>query len=562
MIVINPITRQFSIPSTDLVFGVEADSGSERKYFQCPRYVGNNLDIASSFVRINYRNANGEVDAYLVEDLTADENVVTFSWELHPKATMYKGQTSFVVCVTGPDAKLKWHTTMGRGQVLEGLEPDSAWIHEGTEDAIVQLITMVEKQTDAVEKVGAEQVAVVKAAAKAAEAATVAQVEAKGASTLATIPEDYTGVQNAVRGAANAIRGKASGEVIRVDDVSPMEHYPVVRVHGKNLIPFPYNQASMNVNGGTLTAQEDGGVAGSGTPTGSTSLILYYDKPLVHEGIVTFSLSGTYTNMIGVLLLEDSDGNTLYNKNVDPSLTVNLSDYPNATKMELFVKRKNNAIEMSGVVYPQLELGRVVTEYTPYIDPTTVTVTGCGKNILPYPLLTTGGTFGGVTVTSEDNTLILNGTVTKNTAIPLFIGNIRVKGRYTISGLSGGSGATYYLQPYIGDTTAGGTTDGSRTYEWDGVLTRLNLNVVTGATFNNLRVFPMVEYGDVMSGFETYKGETQIPAADGTVAGLKAISPTMTLLTDTPGVTIECEYNRDTNKVIEDLLNKITALGG
>jgi hypothetical protein len=62
--------------------------------------------------------------------------------------------------------------------------------------------------------------------------------------------------------------------------------------------------------------------------------------------------------------------------------------------------------------------------------------------------------------------------------------------------------------------------------------------------------------------YEPHDGETQIPAADGTVAGLKAISPTMTLLTDTPGVTIECEYNRDTNKVIEDLLNKITALGG
>jgi hypothetical protein len=36
----------------------------------------------------------------------------------------------------------------------------------------------------------------------------------------------------------------------------------------------------------------------------------------------------------------------------------------------------------------------------------------------------------------------------------------------------------------------------------------------------------------------------------------------MTLLTDTEGVTIECEYNKDTGKVIEKLTNAVVALGG
>jgi hypothetical protein len=36
----------------------------------------------------------------------------------------------------------------------------------------------------------------------------------------------------------------------------------------------------------------------------------------------------------------------------------------------------------------------------------------------------------------------------------------------------------------------------------------------------------------------------------------------MTLMTDTPGVTIDCEYSRDTNKVIEDILKKLAALTG
>ena len=98
MIVINSNTRQFNVPGSDLVFGVTADSGSEVKHFQCPRYVGNNLDVAGCFVRINYRNANGEIDSYLVNDLAVDGDNVTFSWKLSPKTTMYKGNISFVMC--------------------------------------------------------------------------------------------------------------------------------------------------------------------------------------------------------------------------------------------------------------------------------------------------------------------------------------------------------------------------------------------------------------------------------------------------------------------------------
>ena len=565
MIVVNPSTRQFNIPGADLVFGVTADSGSVVKEFQCPRYVGNKLDLAACFIRMNYRNANGEIDSYLVENVTVDGDNIVFGWELSPKVTMYKGNISFVMCATGPDTKVKWHTTLGRGQVLEGLEPDNSTVESETADVVVQLLAMVERQTTAVEKTGADQVAVVKAAAKTAQDSAVAQIEAKGASTLATIPENYTVVQNAVRGAANAIRGKVSGEVIRVDDVSPMEHYPAVKVHGKNFIPFPYKQTTASLEGVTFTVLSDGGIQVSGTPTGYTSISIYEGAPLVKSGKAVLSYSGDFENLSLAIAIYDNSAKVLFSSETWASsspIVLNLDLYPSAARWIVYMKRGTVGMEMRGVAYPQVELGEVATEYTPYINPTTVTVTGCGKNILPYPLLTTGGTFGGVTVTSENNALILNGTVTKNTAIPLFIGNIRVKGKYTISGLTGGSGATYYIQPYIGDTTVGGTTDGPRTYEWDGVLTRLNLNVVTGVTFNNLRVSPMIEHGDVMTGFELYKGESQIPTADGTVTGLKAVSPTMTLLTDTPGVTIDCEYGRDTNKVIAEILEKITALGG
>ena len=283
MIVINSSTRQFNIPGADLVFGVEADSGSTVKEFQCPRYVGNNLDLTGCFIRMNYRNANGEVDSYLVPEVTVDGDNIVFGWELTPKVTMYKGNVSFVMCVVGPDTRVKWHTTLGRGQVLEGLEPDNSIVEPETADVVAQLIAMVERQTTAVEKTGADQVAVVKAAAKTAQDDAVAQIEAKGVNTRNSIPADYTALSEAVdsltRGRAGAIVCEAAGSIVAVNDASdlPMQGLrvfgrstqdgtptpdapveiksvvePVVNIYGKNLCNMKaFN--SMGSNGTTNT---------------------------------------------------------------------------------------------------------------------------------------------------------------------------------------------------------------------------------------------------------------------------------------------------------------------
>ena len=347
MIVIIPHTRQFNIPGADLTFGVVSDNDSERKYFQCPRYVGDNLDIAGSFVRINYRNANGEIDSYLVDDLVVDGDNVKFSWLLSQNVTEYKGQVKFVMCVVGPDLKLKWHTTQGTGNVYDGLEPDSAVVESETLDVVAQLIAMVEAQTTAVEEVGekwvanvnaegATQVAAVKAAAEDAEAASVAEIEAKGVNTLASIPEDYTAlsatVDELVRGKAPGIVCSAEGEAITVSDASatplsglrifgkstqdgtptpdaPVEivsvENPVVMVAGKNLLPtndsielipggsnyVPIVSSPIYLTGGTYTFSFDitqGGTSCSrNTPqfTNTETLDVYYGTVATNDNL-------------------------------------------------------------------------------------------------------------------------------------------------------------------------------------------------------------------------------------------------------------------------------------
>lgn len=570
LLIIDPNTRQISLPGAELVFGVEGDAGSERKYFLCPRIVGNNLDLASSFVRVVYRNANGEEDAYPVTDVTLNDSgdSVMFSWELMGKVTKYKGQVKFLVYAVGPDLKTKWHTTLATGISLEGLTPDTSSVETETADVVAQLIAMVEAQTVAVENVGAEQVANVKKATVEAQNLAIGQIEAKGTEVLGSIPDDYTTVSRKVNGQANAIIGKVSGEVVRVDDVSPIEHTMGVKVRGKNLLPYPYKQETTTLNGGTFTSQSDGGVVVSGVPTAYVSLNLYDGVPLLKDGKITFSASGDYENVNISMVIYDKDATVLFTKETwkgASPITVDLSAYPSAARWLVFLKRGTPDVEMTGVLYPQMELGTVATDYTPYIDPTTVTLTRCGKNILDFNGILDGV---GSSHVYENEKLTVTGYFSSYTTAMLTSG-----ARYTISFDStrtGEGGGGVSIEFYRADDTR---ITGSYKQNELSVTTSFTVPAETkktrfyfygsasssgkdSATYTNLQI----ESGGEKTLYEPYNGTTISPTSDGTVAGLTSLSPTMTLLTDKAGVTVECEYNRDTNKVIAELLNKIAEL--
>ena len=182
---------------------------------------------------------------------------------------------------------------------------------------------------------------------------------------------------------ANAIKGNISGAAVTVDDVSPIAHNANVRVRGKNLFPFPYPVGTSTGGGVTYTAQADGGIQATGTATGQHNFTLYFGKLPVHE-VVTFSLSGDYTNLVGVMVIRNKAGENLFNKNVDNAITVDLSAYPADAVAEVLIKRKSN-VAVSGTVYPQLELGNTATAYESYVDPTTVKITRYGKDEADNP---------------------------------------------------------------------------------------------------------------------------------------------------------------------------------
>ena len=364
----------------------------------------------------------------------------------------------------------------------------------------------------------------------------------------------------------NTLHGKASGEVIRVDDVSPIEHTVKAKVKSKNLIPLPYYQYK---NGETeeerkgLTITIDNGVITlNGTCTEDMGIGLIKNGTIPVNGAYTLSgIKGGSPTSYYMQSYIDGVYQTIVTN--DP-VTYNWNG--NLTQLSIYIKAGTVCENIK--LYPMFELDDTATEYTPYVDPATVTVTRCGKNILPNVGTTMTG--NGITFTvNADGSVTCNGTATKNAVINLTENYRLPLGTYILRGCpSTGSDTTYRLQTnkiINGEVSTGCVDVGSSA--------RLNITqecqvysyivVLKDTTVSNITFYPqLLPEAETDTTYEPYNGTTYTPEADGIVSGIVSVAPTMTLLTDKAGVTIEAEYNQDINAafdkindVLETLLN-------
>lgn len=202
----------------------------------------------------------------------------------------------------------------------------------------------------------------------------------------------------------------------------------------------------------------------------------------------------------------------------------------------------------------QIELGSTATVYTPYIsDLTSVNVTGCGRNILPYPYTDTTKTLNEITFTiNSDSTITVNGTATANSLFKLnnYSKETNLKltpgQTYTLStGLSTAfKGMSIVCSYYSKDETAykqwiQNSTKVSSVFPDDGYSIACYVVVLKDTTVNNVTLKPQLEIGSVANYYEPYQGQTYTPTVTGEVTGITNLYPTTTLLTDNSGVVFE-----------------------
>ena len=354
---------------------------------------------------------------------------------------------------------------------------------------------------------------------------------------------------------ANAFKGSKAGSLVQVDDVSPVEHIIGCKVKSKNLFnlidDYRGYDYSYSASDRTLTV------------TGR-----YVHKFILLEDgkTYTFSCNSTRTGEDGggiyiraydknKELYVDVSAGALINQ-LSPTVTVTLPvGYPYIR----FAFYGYFAADGSGTgVYTDimLEEGKEATGYVPFVDVSTVNLTRCGKNLLPFPYSTTGfnGTYVQLVV-NEDRSVTVTGTPTTATQIDLATELILPAGTYCIAG--------------------NGSNVRARILGIDGT-SRYSVNSFTVADGEKVRIYvvalaneeidytfyPMLNVGTEALAYEDYIVQTSEVNAAGTVEGITSLYPSMTLFTDTAATLVSCEYNRDSNKVVAELIKLIGQGGG
>lgn len=149
---IDPETRLITIPPEYQLLGVENDKRVERLYFRCPKIVGDNQDLSQGYqLFINYQNANGDPDAYHINDMEIDGDDITFSWLLEENVTKYKGsiQIAFGAIKPGDESedpdKNRWNTTINTDcTCLIGLKCTQQ-VAESNPDALAQIWAAIDE---------------------------------------------------------------------------------------------------------------------------------------------------------------------------------------------------------------------------------------------------------------------------------------------------------------------------------------------------------------------------------------------------------------------------------
>jgi hypothetical protein len=520
--------RFITVPENLKRLAVQYDHNMETVTFDSPLYW-DGQDMSKMAIYVNYARSDMYADKYPVKNIRVDGDIMHFDWTISGNVTEVAGAIAFNVCVMKTDAEGNqqhhWNTEICRDcYVSKGMETEEhpALMYP---DEVTQLLLRM----STVEQINVQAEEMNQLLADTQEAAAVAEA----AKALATDEARY--IRNSY---APAIKGTASGEVIRVDDVSPIEHDVKCFVHGKNqlsLVGTPSEQSTQSHTYRSWFVNPD-------RKTMALSVIEKDNSVDISDIYFGFCENGR-DGLDGIKWLIE-DGAVKHQDGV-------YSDLP---YISIYPATQETVDKLNARFNIQLENGYVPTSYEPWIDPATVVVTCANKNLFSYPF--EGTNYGnGIQFTDVgDGSIIVHGT---NDGVSNSVFYITKDSYLTIPA------GTYSCSPNVAGLVLMGVEKGggyftlasenkmSFTLSEPKTFRSIYVQIGKGNTtsFHNKKIRIMLEYGSILSKFESPASIIYTPSSNGTCI-VTSKSPTMTLFTDTPGVTIEAEYNIDTTKFL------------
>ena len=353
---------------------------------------------------------------------------------------------------------------------------------------------------------------------------------------------------------ANALKGSKTDTAILIDDVSPVTHNMGVRVRSKNLFDKDMSFTDENY----LPNQNYNSTYFIQLLPNTTYYVKTFN-PLApsYVGYTFINNRPNVSSSISTAVCVSGNYSTAENDwHIENYITTNDSGKLYIGNNKSLEKLKK-AVQEANI---QIEEGTIATAYTPYVpDLTAVKVSRCGKNLLDIqnPLSTAKDpiiTYNSITATKD----------LANATYQVFL----VAGDYTISfikssyaslTITDSSGNVIYNVGSSNNVNYTFSLLSNDTLKFKIGFGRFVESGITSITVSNVQL----ELSSTATYYEPYITPTDYtPTADGTVNGVKSLYPNTTLMTDTEGVIIDCEYSRDINKAFAELQQAIISLGG
>ena len=391
-IVINDDLRTMQIPSSITILGVESDDDVNKIPFQMPKeYCG--FDLSQFQARINYMNANGIGDLYIVDDLAVDgddPSMMTFTWLVGRNACAYKGNTKFIVCLKKFDENdnvvQEFNTTVYSLPVLEGLETTDA-VEQQNADVIEQILTMLQEA----------------GAVDLSNYYTKAQVDALKLANpyaLTINGTEYDGseaVELDIEGGTSQSTETVSGALLHVTDAVPntaaksllayssgQEVQAWVCVANKNLFRLDQIAQQTISKGITFEKQSNGAIHATGTSTGTyAAASAAIDKKAFVVGQTYTISSGKTSGVLYVQLqLNYADGTTDYLVASNQPYTFTLAKAVASAVGS--VQITNSGVTLDEWIYPMVEISDMASGFVNnYYDHAPIEQTNPSNIILP-----------------------------------------------------------------------------------------------------------------------------------------------------------------------------------